>query len=57
MNFREIIGFLVPIGLIIAGIFIKLSKREELASFKKKWVTFIILGILLFLLRLYTYFT
>jgi len=57
MNFREVIGFLVPIGLIIAGIFIKLSKREELASFKKKWITFIILGILLLLLRLYTYFT
>lgn len=57
MSSREIIGFLVPIGLIIAGIFIKLSKREELASFKKKWITFVILGILLFLLRLYTYST
>ncbi|MCY1231633.1 hypothetical protein D3C87_231140 [compost metagenome] len=55
MNFRDIIGFLVPIALIIAGILIKLSKKEELASYKKRWIIFIIIGVLLFFFRLYSY--
>lgn len=55
MTFREIIGFLVPIGLIVAGILIRLSKKEELVSFKKKGIVFIVIGIVLFLLRLYSY--
>lgn len=55
MSFREIIGFLVPVCLIVAGILIKLSDNEELNSFKKRWLVFVGLGVLLFLFRLYSY--
>ncbi len=53
MEFSVINSFLAPIGLIIAGILIRFSKREELASFRKRWYIFVILGVLLLVLRLY----
>ena len=48
MDFQQINSFLAPIGLIIAGVFMKLSKNNETFGFiKKYWLWFIILGALL----------
>lgn len=49
-------NFLAPIGLIIAGVFIKFSKNKEVFGyFKNFWLFFIIIGLLLFLYRLFKY--
>ena len=42
------IGYLIPLGLIVAGIMLKLSKKEELHNLKKRWLVFVIIGFLLF---------
>ena len=42
------IGYLIPLGLIVAGIMLKLSKKEELQNLKKRWLVFVIIGFLLF---------
>lgn len=56
MSFQDITRFLVPIGLIVAGFIIKLSKNKEMfGSFKKYWFLLVIIGVLLFLLRLFKY--
>jgi hypothetical protein len=56
MDFQDINRFLTPIGLIIAGIIIKISKKKEVFGyFKNFWLFFIIIGLLLFLFRLYKY--
>lgn len=53
MSFQEIYRLMVPILLIIAGIVIKISKNKEMVgSFKKYWYLLIIIGTILFLLRL-----
>jgi hypothetical protein len=55
MNFQEFNSFLAPIGLIIAGIIIKVSNNTELfGSFKKRWYILIILGLVLLLLKIFT---
>ena len=54
MNFQDITRLLVPIVLIVAGFVIKLSKNKEMfGSFKKYWFLLVIIGVLLFFLRLY----
>lgn len=56
MSFQDITRFLVPIGLIVAGFIIKLSKNKEMfGSFKKYWFLLVIIGVLLFILRLFKY--
>ena len=56
MSFQDITRILVPIGLIVAGFIIKLSKNKEMfGSFKKYWFLLVIIGVLLFLLRLFKY--
>ncbi|MCD0475885.1 hypothetical protein LPB87_15905 [Flavobacterium sp. EDS] len=43
MNFQEFNSYLAPVGLILAGIIIKLSNNNELfGSFKKRWYVFLI---------------
>jgi hypothetical protein len=52
MDFQQINSFIAPIGLIIAGIIMRLSKNNETFGFiKKYWLWFIILGTFLLLFR------
>lgn len=54
MDFQQINSFLAPLGLIIAGIVMKLSKSNQtFGSIKKYWLAFIILGGILLLYRFY----
>ncbi len=54
MNFQDINTFLAPIGLIVAGIVIKLSKNKEIfGHFKKYWFLLVIIGVILFFIRLF----
>lgn len=54
MSFSEITGFLAPIGLIIAGIIIKLSiDKEKFGIFKKYWLLFILIGVFLLSYKVY----
>jgi hypothetical protein len=52
MNFEQINSFLAPVGLMIAGVVIKISKNKEtFGLFKKYWLGFIVLGAILLLYR------
>jgi hypothetical protein len=54
MSFQDITRFIIPIGLIVTGILIKCSKNKEMfGTFKKYWFILVLIGILLFLLRLF----
>lgn len=56
MDFYQIRNFLTPIGLILAGVIMKLSKNKEtFGVFKKYWFLFIIGGVLLFLSKLFLF--
>jgi hypothetical protein len=56
MDFQQINSFIAPVGLIIAGVIMRLSKNNETFGFLKKyWLWFIILGAFLLLFRLYKY--
>ena len=56
MSFQEINSFIAPIGLIIAGVLVKLSKNNKAyGKFKKYWLFFVIGGTLIFGFRLYKY--
>lgn len=57
MDFQLINSFLAPIGLIVAGVIIKISKNNETFGvfFKKYWFGFILLGMLLLIFRLYMF--
>lgn len=56
MDFQLINSFLAPIGLIVAGVIIKISKNNEtFGVFKKYWLGFILLGMLLLIFRLYKF--
>ncbi len=54
-NFYTISNFFGPIGLIIAGIILKVSKYNQrmFGSFQKYWYVFIILGIINFIFKFY----
>ncbi len=53
MSFQEINSFIAPIGLIIAGVFMKLSKNNEMfGKFKKYSLFFVIGGLILLLTRI-----
>jgi hypothetical protein len=54
MENNEMFKFLVPIILIIFGIFLKITKSENYLSVKKYWLYLLLGGIILFLMRLYT---
>jgi uncharacterized membrane protein len=53
MENNEIIKFIVPIILIMVGVFLKITKNENYLSGKKYWLYLLLGGILLFLMRLY----
>ncbi|MEA9414171.1 hypothetical protein [Flavobacterium sp. PL02] len=54
MSFQEINSFIAPMGLIIAGVAMKLSKNNEMfGKFKKYWLFFVIGGVILLLTRIY----
>lgn len=54
MSFQEINSFIAPIGLIIAGVVIKLSKNNEMfGKFKKYWLFFVVGGVILLLTRIF----
>ncbi|MEG2101797.1 MAG: hypothetical protein RRY99_09825 [Flavobacterium sp.] len=54
MNFQEVNSYLAPIGLIIAGIIMRVSNNTEVfGAFKKRWGIFIIMGLVLLLLKIF----
>jgi hypothetical protein len=55
MDFQQIISFVAPTGLVIAGVYIKTSNKEEIYKFKKYWLFFVIGGALMFLYKLFKY--
>jgi hypothetical protein len=53
MSFQEINSFIAPIGLIIAGVVMKVSKNNVMfGKFKKYWWFFVIGGLILLLTRI-----
>ncbi len=58
MNFQEFNSFFAPLGLLVAGIIMRLSNNQEMfGGVKKYWLLFIIGGILLLSIRLYEWFS
>lgn len=55
MDFQQIISFVAPIGLIISGVYIKTSNKEEIYKFKRYWLFFVIGGAFMFLYRFFKY--
>jgi zinc transporter ZupT len=55
MDFQQISSFVAPIGLVIAGVYIKTSNKEEIYKFKKYWLFFVIGGAFMFSYRLFKY--
>ena len=56
MNTQDLFKFIVPVCLIIAGIMAKFSKNKEtFGIFKQYWFVLVILGLILFFLRLFKY--
>lgn len=56
MDFQVIISFLAPLGLIVAGIIMKISNNnEKFGSVKKYWLVFILLGFFSLLFKVYKY--
>lgn len=54
MSFIEISSFIAPVGLIIAGIVMKVSNNKEKFSYVQKyWFLYILIGFLLLFNRLY----
>jgi hypothetical protein len=54
MNFEEINSFIAPLGLIIAGVIMRLSKNQVMfGSVKKYWLLFIFMGVFLLSIRVY----
>lgn len=50
----KIISFIAPIGLIIAGLYLKLSNKDSnIKKIKKYWFFYVLAGILLLINRLY----
>jgi hypothetical protein len=58
MNFQEINSYIAPVGLIVAGLVVRLSKNKEtFGVFKNYWYLLIIIGLLLLTFRLYSNFS
>lgn len=55
METREVIKLLIPLLAIAFGIFIKVTKNENYTSTKKYWLFIVIVGIVLFLFRIFKY--
>ena len=53
MGKSEIVKFVVPILLIIFGVYLKINNNDNYLSCKKYWLYFLLGGIVLFLIRLY----
>jgi len=53
MTFSQILSIIAPLGILITGILIKFSKREDLQSFKRRWLLFVVIGGLLLTYRIY----
>jgi hypothetical protein len=54
MSFLDISSFIAPIGLILAGIIMKVSKNKERFSYVQKyWFFYILIGLFLLFNRLY----
>lgn len=55
METREAIKLLIPLLAIAFGIFIKVTKNENYTSTKKYWLFIVVVGVVLFLFRLFKY--
>lgn len=49
---NNIFDFLVPVVIIVWGVFLKISQNENFLSIKKYWLFFLLGGIFLFFTRL-----
>jgi hypothetical protein len=49
---NEIITLLIPLGLILGGIYVKKNPDKEPFASKNTWKRFVIIGSILFVLRL-----
>jgi hypothetical protein len=56
MGIESLIGFIMPIVLITAGLFIKNTKNPNFLTSKKYWKVLFILGILNLLMKLFLLF-
>lgn len=54
MSFQEINSFIAPLGLIIAGLIMRLSSNQVMfGKVKKYWLFFIFMGVFLLSIRVY----
>lgn len=57
MSFEEINSFIAPLGLIIAGLTMRLSNNQVMfGKVKKYWLFFIIMGVFLLSMRGYEFY-
>ena len=56
MSFQEINSFIAPLGLIIAGLIMRLSSNQVMfGKVKRYWLFFIFMGVFLLSTRVYKY--
>lgn len=55
MGTNEIIKFIAAIAVILTGLYVKTSNREQDLSIKKHWLLVVVIGVLLFVIDLYNY--
>ena len=56
MNYNVILNFLAPIILIVFGVFLRTTTNTNYIYGKNRWKFFLIGGIILLLMRLFSYF-
>jgi uncharacterized membrane protein YgdD (TMEM256/DUF423 family) len=55
MENNEIIKFIAAIAIILIGLYVKTSNREQDFRIKKYWFLVVVIGILMFSIDLYNY--
>lgn len=55
MTLNTIIGFIAPLALLLIGVMLRFSRNESWNTYRKYWIFFVLLGLLLFALKLYKY--
>ncbi len=56
MDTNHIIALAVPLILIMAGVFVKISPNPEFDTLRRSWLWFILPGLFLLVFRLFKYF-
>jgi len=55
MEIKDLLRLLLPLATMILGFIIKKSNNDNFLAVKKYWLFFVIVGALLFFVRLYKY--